>query len=106
MTRHAPSVAFGDSSPASGGAFAQILHRHAGEVDRVAGVRRRGGLVIGVLLGLALTACAGAPTRDGGVATLDALRDAQARCAARGGTVQLKTEGDPASIDDYACVRK
>jgi len=55
---------------------------------------------------LALAGCVGAPARDGGVATLDALKDAQARCAARGGTVQLKTEGDPASIDDYACVRK
>ena len=59
-----------------------------------------------LLAALALAACAGAPARDEGVATLDALRDAQSACAARGGTMQLKTEGDPASIDAYACVRK
>jgi hypothetical protein len=58
------------------------------------------------LVSLALAACAATPTRDEGVATLDALNDAQARCAAKGGTLQLKTEGDPANIDAYACVRK
>jgi hypothetical protein len=54
---------------------------------------------------LALTACAGGG-RDEGIATLDALSDLQKTCAARGGTMQLKPEGDPASIDAYACVRK
>jgi ATP-dependent Lhr-like helicase len=43
MGRNAPSVSYADSSPASGGAStAQILHRAAGEVARVA--RRRGRL--------------------------------------------------------------
>jgi hypothetical protein len=40
------------------------------------------------------------------VATLDALRDAQAACAAKGGTLQLRPEGDPESIQAYECVRK
>jgi hypothetical protein len=59
-----------------------------------------------LLMAAVLGGCAGAPVRDEGLATLDALRDAQAACAARGGTMQLKTEGDPAVIDAYACVRK
>jgi hypothetical protein len=54
----------------------------------------------------ALSACAGAPTRDEGVATLDALRDAQAACAAKGGILQQRPEHDPESIDAYVCVRK
>ena len=54
---------------------------------------------------LALTACAGGG-RDEGVATLDALSDLQKTCAAQGGTMQLKPQGDPTSIDAYACVRK
>ena len=58
------------------------------------------------LLALALSACASAPMRDEGLATLDALRDAQAACGARGGTMQLKPEGDPTSIDAYVCARK
>lgn len=58
------------------------------------------------LFALSLGACAGGPTRDEGVATLDALRDAQAACAARGLTMKLKTEGDPQYIDAYACERK
>lgn len=57
------------------------------------------------LLALALAGCAGGATRDEGVATLDALRDAQAVCAARGGTMQLKPDGDPQSISAYACQR-
>lgn len=57
------------------------------------------------LMALALCACAGGPTREGGVASLDALRDAQAACAARGGTMQLKPEGDPSYIGAYACQR-
>ena len=57
------------------------------------------------LIALTLGACAGAPTRDGGVATLDALRDAQAACAKRGLTLKLKPEGDAQYIDAYACQR-
>ena len=54
---------------------------------------------------LALSACASGGARDEGVATLDALRDAQAACAARGGTLQLKPEGDAQYIGAYACQR-
>ena len=54
---------------------------------------------------LSLGACAGGPTRDEGLATLDALRDMQAACAAKGLTMKLKTEGDPQYIDAYACER-
>lgn len=57
------------------------------------------------LIAVSLGACAGGPTREGGVASLDALRDAQAACAARGGTMQLKPEGDPTYIGAYACQR-
>ena len=57
------------------------------------------------LSALSLGACAGGPTRDEGLATLDALRDMQAACAAKGLTMKLKTEGDPERIDAYACVR-
>jgi hypothetical protein len=57
------------------------------------------------LTAVSLAACAGPVRRDEGVATLDALRDVQAACAAKGGTMKLKTEGDPQSIDAYACER-
>jgi len=57
------------------------------------------------LSALALGACASGATRDKGVATLDALRDVQAACAARGGTMQLKPDGDPQYIGAYACQR-
>ena len=62
------------------------------------------GLAI-ALASLSLGACAGSPTRDEGVATLDALRDLQTACAAKGGTMKLKTEGDPQYINAYACER-
>ena len=59
-----------------------------------------------LLSALALSACAGGGGPTGNVATLDALRDLQAACAAKGQTMQLKPEGDPERIDAYACVRK
>ena len=37
--------------------------------------------------------------------TLDALRDFQAACAAKGQTMKLKPEGDSQRIDAYACER-
>jgi uncharacterized lipoprotein YmbA len=58
-----------------------------------------------VLVALSLGACAGGPTRDEGVATLDALRDAQAACASKGRTLKLKSLGDAQYIDAYACER-
>jgi hypothetical protein len=57
------------------------------------------------LIASSLAACAGPVRRDEGVATLDALRDVQAACAAKGGTMKLKPEGDAQSIDAYACER-
>jgi len=62
--------------------------------------------VLALAAALALAACADAPVRDQGLATLDSLSDAQAACAAKGGTMQLKPEGDPSEIAGYACVRK
>jgi hypothetical protein len=59
-----------------------------------------------MLAALSLGGCAGAASPNGGVASLDALRDFQAACAAKGQAMQLKTEGDPERIDAYACVRK
>jgi hypothetical protein len=59
-----------------------------------------------VLGALALSACAGGGGRDEGIATLDALNDAQKACADKGGTLQLKTDGNPNLMDAYACVRK
>ena len=58
------------------------------------------------LIAVSLAACANAPAPNGGVANLDALRDLQAACAARGEAMQLKPQGDPQRIDAYACVRK
>jgi hypothetical protein len=62
-------------------------------------------LAAALILSLALAGCATA-TRDEGVATLDALSDAQAKCAATGGDLKLKVEGDPTQLDAYECVRK
>jgi hypothetical protein len=59
-------------------------------------------LALIISLGLGLQACAAAG-RDGGVATYDSLRAAQAECAAKGGTLRPKTEGNFRSIDGYAC---
>jgi hypothetical protein len=62
--------------------------------------------MVALLIATALGGCAAAPAGDGGVATLDALNQAQSACAARGGVMKLKPYGDPASIDAYACERK
>jgi hypothetical protein len=58
------------------------------------------------LAAIALSACVGGAGPTGDVANLDALRDLQAACAAKGMTMRLKPEGDPERIDAYACVRK
>ena len=63
----------------------------------------RGALILVLACGAA--ACAGS-ARDGGYATYDALKAAQQACKAKGGALKLKTEGDPQSIDGYACERK
>ena len=52
-----------------------------------------------------LAACASAAPA-GGVANYDALQRAQASCAAGGGTLALKKDGDATRIDAYDCERK
>ena len=53
---------------------------------------------------LALGACASASTqRDGGLATYDALRAAQADCAAKGMTLKLKDQGNSRYLEHWAC---
>jgi hypothetical protein len=108
--RRTPSLAFGDSSPASGGASWRSGSSTACGGGGSARERRDGGGLrtpaLVAAAALALGACATGPTRDEGLATLDALKDAQAACAAKGGEMQLKRDGDPTSIDAYACVRK
>ena len=60
-----------------------------------------------LLCALALAACvSGITQRDGGVATYDALRQAQQACESKGGTFKLKRNGDAQYLDDYACERK
>ena len=57
---------------------------------------------------LALAACASSAGygRSAGVATYDDLKAAQQACAAKGGTLRLKRNGDAQYLDDYACERK
>jgi hypothetical protein len=59
-------------------------------------------------LTLGLAACAGGidTMRDGGVATYDAIKAATEACAARGGTLKLKRNGNAQYLDDYACEGK
>jgi len=53
---------------------------------------------------LALGACASAPAfRDEGLATYDALRDAQQACAAKGLTLKLRDQGDARRLDHWSC---
>jgi hypothetical protein len=54
---------------------------------------------------LLLAACAtGGPL--GGYANYDALKQAQADCAAKGGTLKLKDQGNPEWIESWTCERK
>ncbi|MCR5875619.1 hypothetical protein LRS10_16410 [Phenylobacterium sp. J426] len=53
---------------------------------------------------LALGACASAPAfRDEGLATYDAIRDAQQACAAKGLTLKLRDQGDSRRLDHWSC---
>ena len=58
-----------------------------------------------ILGGLTLAACA-AGGQEGGYANYDALKRATEDCAAQGGVLRLKPEGDAQSITAYACERK
>lgn len=62
-------------------------------------------ILLASTLGATLGACA-ASQRDGGLATYDALRAAQADCAAKGGTLKLKSGGNSRYVEDFACERK
>ena len=61
-----------------------------------------------ISLGLALAGCANTidTMRDGGVASYDAIKAATETCAAEGGTLRLKRNGDAQYLEDYACERK
>jgi hypothetical protein len=59
--------------------------------------------VAAVLL-LGLAACE-TPVNAGGAADYDALKRAQADCAAQGGKLVLKDQGDNQRIDAYTCKR-
>jgi hypothetical protein len=59
-----------------------------------------------VILIAALAAACASPSPEGGIANYDALKQAHADCAAKGGTLVLKKDGDPEDLQDYACERK
>jgi hypothetical protein len=59
---------------------------------------------IAAVLLLGLTACE-SDVNAGGTADYDALKRAQADCAAQGGKLVLKDQGDPQRIDAYVCKR-
>jgi hypothetical protein len=58
-----------------------------------------------IMLGLCVGACASGG-QEGGYANYDALKRATDDCAANGGTLRLKPQGDAQSITAYACERK
>ncbi|HEX3367125.1 hypothetical protein [Phenylobacterium sp.] len=61
-------------------------------------------LPILAVLTLGLAACETAEP-NGGAADYDALKRAQADCAAQGGKLVLKDQGDAQRIDAYTCKR-
>jgi len=61
-------------------------------------------LPIAAILALGLAACE-ATEPNGGAADYDALKRAQADCAAEGGKLVLKDQGDAQRIDAYTCKR-
>jgi hypothetical protein len=61
-------------------------------------------LPIAAVLLLGLAACE-TTEPDGGAANYDALKRAQADCAAQGGKLVLKDQGDSQRIDAYTCKR-
>ena len=87
--RNAPSAGFAATSP--------LRCRYGG-----------GSQLLGLGMSLVLAACAGGidTMRDGGIATYDAIKAATEACAAKGGQLRLKRNGDPQYLDDYACERK
>lgn len=62
------------------------------------------GAILG--LGLLVSACVSGPSPMDDVANYDALRSARAACAAKGGELRLRDQGDPERISSFACKRK
>jgi putative hemolysin len=65
--------------------------------------------LMAAMLLISLSACAsnaGGPSIDGGVASYDAIKNAQSACAAKGGELVLDRSNSGQSITDYACKRK
>ena len=60
-------------------------------------------LVAALLLVMGLSACADVSSPDGGVANYDALRAASQACAAKGGKLVLKDQGNARNIDAFVC---
>jgi hypothetical protein len=60
-------------------------------------------LIVAIALTVAACASGVGNGRNGGLATYDDLKDAQAKCAAKGGTLRLQKNGDVQYLDDYAC---
>ena len=60
--------------------------------------------VTAMLTLFALGACASSvQQRDGGLATYDALQQAQKDCAAKGMTLKLKDQGNSRYLEHWAC---
>jgi hypothetical protein len=55
-----------------------------------------------LLMALSLSACVSA-TPEGGAASYDSLKQAQDKCALKGGSLALQKGGDPHVLDDYSC---
>ena len=60
-------------------------------------------IVAAMVLALGLAACADASGPDGGVANYDALRTASQACAAKGGKLVLKDQGNARDIQAFVC---
>jgi hypothetical protein len=63
----------------------------------------RTGLALVLVLGLAACGTAGPM---GGVANYDSLKQAQEKCAAKGGKLTLKDGGNSEWLEDYTCKGK
>jgi hypothetical protein len=58
------------------------------------------------LAGLLLSACVDGPSPAEDVANYDALKSAKESCAAKGGELQLRDQGNPERISSFVCKRK
>jgi len=59
-------------------------------------------IALALILASALAACVSA-SPEGGIASYDALKAAQEKCVARGGTLKLQKGGDSQLLEDYSC---